>query len=379
MIVGANSILKNLIFSYDAGNGKSFKGEPTSNLLFNNGVIDFSLGNLDATVSKTTIVANDRYRIKVTNQFEGIKSFRLYVPLANLINGLTYNLSYKYRFIKEGWFRISDWCDTPISNRVEIDYGDYLYASGCGTKASYSSVYRFFDFAVSVGVEVEIWDIQVEQKNHATPFTNGVRTSNNLVDLTGNIIMENVNATYDDAGRLTFDGIDDYINLGNNPLLQMTGDQTLEFVVYPTNNTGRRNWWGKAYGGEGAITYEPGGNLNYYYGSGSGNTTPYASIGTSNTPLATLNRYYHVVLVRDLETLLDGTIAIYWYINGVLNRKQNTGLIPVATVSPLAMSIGKGYAGVFAGEVPVIRMYNKALTVEQVKLNFISLKTRFGL
>jgi hypothetical protein len=177
------------------------------------------------------------------------------------------------------------------------------------------------------------------------------------------------------GGSIVFDGVDDYSQINNTPALQITGDQTLEFFVYPKRRDRRQNWYDKAYGGEGTITYEPNGSLNYYWGTAGSNTTPYQGVTTNGTPLATLNAWYHVVLVRELST---PSRTIKWYINGILNNTAAASYTE-ATASSSNIRIGVGYTSYFQGDIQTVRIYNKALSAQQVLQNYNSTKTRFGL
>ncbi|PCH93232.1 MAG: hypothetical protein COB85_07400, partial [Bacteroidetes bacterium] len=64
---------------------------------------------------------------------------------------------------------------------------------------------------------------------------------------------------------MSVDGADDHIPLGTPAELQITGDLTIEMWVMPSNFSARRNPYAKAYGGEGTITQETNGILNFYY------------------------------------------------------------------------------------------------------------------
>ena len=45
--------------------------------------------------------------------------------------------------------------------------------------------------------------------------------------------------------------------------------------VKPYNFSARRNFYDRAYGGEGTITQETNGALTYFWGTNGGNSTPY--------------------------------------------------------------------------------------------------------
>ena len=171
---------------------------------------------------------------------------------------------------------------------------------------------------------------------------------------------------FSSGGWIQFDGQDDQVNIPNNSSLQITGDQTLEFIVYPERRDRRQNWYDKAYGGEGTITYEVSGDLNYYWGTAGGNNQPYQGVGTSGSPLSTLNRWYHVVLVRELST---ATKTVKWYINGSLNATVSASYT-AAVASTTQIRLGVGYTNFFLGRMAITRQYNIALSQSQVLQNY---------
>jgi hypothetical protein len=194
-----------------------------------------------------------------------------------------------------------------------------------------------------------------------------------VYDLTTN---DNIGYLYNGVsrygGNFYFDGIDDYIDIPSSTSLQVTGDQTLEFWIKPTNNTGRRNFYAKAYAGEGTITYEPGGSLSYYYGINGTNGANYQGFG-STAALATLNVWYHVVLVRELST---PTKTLKWYINGILDT-STTAAYSAAVAGNLPVTLGTGYAGAYQGYLGLARIYSRALTAEEVQINYNSSKLKY--
>lgn len=171
---------------------------------------------------------------------------------------------------------------------------------------------------------------------------------------------------FSSGGWIQFDGQDEQVNIPNSASVQVTGDQTLEFIVYPERHDRRQNWYDKAYGGEGTITYETGGGLSYYWGTAGANNQPYQGVGTSGSPLSTLNRWYHVVLVRELST---ATKTVKWYINGVLNA-TSIASYNAAVASTTQIRLGVGYTNFFLGRMSITRQYNKSLSQSQVLQNY---------
>src|SRR3990172_8478165 len=160
------------------------------------------------------------------------------------------------------------------------------------------------------------------------------------------------------ANALDFDGVDDNVSLGNSTALQITGNQTISMWLKPNSFSARRNPYAKAYGGEGTITQETNGTINYFYGTGGGNTTPYQGFTMSN-PLI-LNEWTHVVIVRDLSNM-----TLRWYKNGA-QTNQVAASYSSATASSLNAYIGKGYVSNYSGTIDDVRVYNRALLAPEI-------------
>jgi len=168
-------------------------------------------------------------------------------------------------------------------------------------------------------------------------------------------IAEHINAT---PATLSFDGVDGAMTALNSPSLQVIGDLTIEMWLYPTDiAVSRQNPINKAFGGEYTVTQETGGSLSFYWGTAGGNTTPYQGFGSSRV---TQGKWNHCVLRRKLGD--DGFLK--WTINGVSN--SGTPGYAEAVASPTNVTIGTGYAGKYRGMIDNVRIYNRALTDQEV-------------
>jgi hypothetical protein len=164
---------------------------------------------------------------------------------------------------------------------------------------------------------------------------------------------------YSEAFQNTDAGGSKSITIANGTQ-NITGDQTIAMWLYPTSFAARRNPWNKAYGGEGTITQETNGALNYYWGTNGGNNTPYQGF-TSGT--LTINTWNHIALVRDLSA---STPQLRWYINGVLSTTA-TPSYTAATATTTDTTIGSGYAGTYHGRISDVRQYGTALSADDIK------------
>jgi hypothetical protein len=166
---------------------------------------------------------------------------------------------------------------------------------------------------------------------------------------------------------LEFDGTVQYVNVGNADSLKITGDQTIEMWLKPTSFSARRNPYNKAYGGEGTITQETSGALNYYWGTCGGNCSPYQPFGS--VVALSLNKWNHVLITRYISDAVPANRYLKWFIDG---KKRNTAApsYTAAVVSAASLMIGNGYTSPYSGLIDEVRIYNGALSISQVQQNY---------
>lgn len=216
----------------------------------------------------------------------------------------------------------------------------------------------------SIGDEVYVTKPQLEfKRGHSTPFVNGIRKGI-IKDTSGqgnNAVLDANTPTWVSDSKIgsgCYEFFNNVINCGKNPVL--TKDQTIAMWLYPHDFSLRRNPYNKNYGGEGTITQETSGTLNYYYGTNGGNGKPYQGFN-SNAEL-NLNQWNHVALVRDLTK----NNQIKWYINGVKTAEINAQYLESA-VSNDDLIIGDGYTSPYNGKIDDLQLYATALSDEDVK------------
>ncbi|WP_353568599.1 LamG-like jellyroll fold domain-containing protein, partial [Haloferula sargassicola] len=157
------------------------------------------------------------------------------------------------------------------------------------------------------------------------------------------------------AGQhLRFTGDGDHVNLGSPSALQIAGSQTIEFWIRPDRLGVRQNPFEKAYGGEGTMTIENGGDINYYYGTNGGNGSNYQQVNSSAA--LRVGEWAHVAVVRDFDVSPQ---KIRWYFNGRLTAETDASYVP-GVAGTRDFVIGTGYAGSFAGSIDEFRVWNVA-------------------
>lgn len=345
--------------------------EPTTNLVMDSGVINWTVGVLGAgTITRTVITANDKY--KITSD-AAVTALRFYVPVAKLTSGLSYNLSYKYKIIKGTTFSMSDWCDQTLYNKVDNTYKKYSYSSAYGTRTTYDSTFRFMDIFISANTEVEIWDVQLEQRTFATDFTSSIRNATvydssissndgDLVSATSPAYVEN---SRNGTGAYNFNGINNYIDLGvskSGTSIGIGNEMTImAWVKFGSVADATRV--GNIIGNYGNAAP----NFNFE-GYTSGRVRLWWNGGEIDNlvQMDLRGEWHHIAVTRKVS---ENKSVIY--IDGV----EKLILISGANVDiKWPLRIGNDFrAGVgipFNGLIDDVRVYNRALTLEEIKFNY---------
>lgn len=335
--------------------------EPTTNLLVDNGIINWTIGNLGTTVTRTTITENSRYLI-TSGASSG--TFRFYVPLSKLTNGKTYNLSYKYKMNSGTVFSMIDWNDQTLSNAVDTNYGSYNYASASGMKSTYDSTFHYMDFNISGNSQIEIWDVQLEEKNYGTNYTSSLRTGV-VKDYSGNgetiSLVESTTPKWfidtQQKGTYSFDGLNDHMII---PDLSLTPN-TFTYIV----------WLYPASDGSGtACLLTPNSNgLDQYleYNYTNENITVHVAEGadtnerniSSDVGSLPKNKW-------SMVTFAINGLHLRLYVNGVL-------LVENHQTTPIALWSGNWYLGqrgngtsYFKGYMDDLRIYKRSLLTKEI-------------
>ena len=165
------------------------------------------------------------------------------------------------------------------------------------------------------------------------------------------------------GGALTFDGTDDFINLPT--LNNDSGEVTVEVVFKQDTITGddrilmNNNWWGPY----SLWIRETNQRLYWITGTSSTSRTTISATGY------TTGNWYHVVGVRR-----DGFQGLY--VNGTLVA-SSTSTVTMGSTASSTPKISSG--GTFDGKIPVAKVYDLALSADEVQQNYNAYKNRFNL
>jgi hypothetical protein len=186
-------------------------------------------------------------------------------------------------------------------------------------------------------------------------------------------------------GEWTFDGTDDYIDLGTRlPSLGLTYPMSIDAWVKPTSIVasgakiifaGAVNPTNNVYVGFSLAISYPSYQIFTIIGDGNSNgSNNRRSILSTNS--VTAGVWNHVVV-----TVVSGPVFEV-YINGTLSSGTTSGTggaLSWGTNATAQMGQGPGYPDKFTGSIASAKFYNKQLSASDVLQNYNASKKRFGL
>ena len=236
----------------------------------------------------------------------------------------------------------------------------FLYPGGCsGTRFSSTEGYILYK------------NPMVEFILNTTPsqWTAGTRSATQgLLDLTRNSTIDLSNVSFDSNAQMTFDGTDDFIHTGYTR--QTLGDTlTLSAWYRYTGNSSRG--YTPIFGG-----LDPTGGTEFFIGKNTGNTNIGVQDGNYRGTFVIGSNAFDGNYHQIVYTYENGTGKIY--LDGVL---KSTGTFTKCNDAEQIL-IGRenessGYY--FIGDIPLAKIYNRALTPAEVQSNYRHYKKRFNI
>jgi len=190
-----------------------------------------------------------------------------------------------------------------------------------------------------------------------------------------------------DSGSISFDGSNDFVRIPNSSELQFgLGSFTAFAWVYPsgTNDVRIINNRGTGSGGSyKGYQFKLGQNSSNWYFRDSGiddATGNYKSCYGCGSSYP-LNNWYYINMIYETQNELR------FYVNGVLDGTLSVGTYGSLTNSlPTAIGAAISSNGVegsksqyYNGKMPIVGLYNRALSATEVLQNYNAQKYRFGL
>lgn len=211
---------------------------------------------------------------------------------------------------------------------------------------------------------VDLADLQAEvNKGHATPFTLSERTAEEgLKDLTGNSIIDLTNVSFDSNAQMTFDGTSDSVLVGT--VGGYSNNMTVE-AVFKTSSSA--TWKNILCGSTGDIIFTVNGaKLNF----GSQGSTPIPHANYSVTDVNDGQWHHGVATYNGVQVKI--------YVDGVLESTNPRS----GNQTPSSLRVGSNNAGsseFFNGDLPFVKLYNRALTASEIQSNYNAIKGRFNI
>jgi hypothetical protein len=349
------------VFAYDVADTRnSYIGEPTVNLAGTDAARTIAMHEPGAYGNAGLIADAPEKgpgwkKITVTNRGNNFRIAQF--PYTSLTGGVTYTYSlevdmgttsgYYWRIDGSGGYSAITIVNNKVVTTITPSAGSYaifLNHNTTGVSGINEVIYyRYY---------------QAENKTKATQFTTGTRSATQgLLPLVGNSTLDLSNVSFDANAQMTFDGTDDYLEVTSN--LGTLSQYTIEHVSFK----GAENRMPISFR-SGPIFYQYGDNSWYYTHGGVGGEYYYPKTKT-------INGWGHWVIVYN-----GSFVRIYR--NGVYEGQQATSGTANWTGG---MRIGNyGFGGYpWLGQIAIAKMYNRALSDNEVRQNYLHYKTRFNL
>lgn len=384
---GTHIELDGLVFGYDTGNPGSryYPGAPTTNIIYagnptlNNGVYWTNSGtgiynNNETDIDKPEIPQVDTSSLLMMSGYSQVGGSQ-HVGCASFSGAAstTYTISVYFRQNRAGsnqpYFRtnvnnnsLGNFNYKGNTNAATWPVNKWIRISATATLQSNETGGYLSNYIGTAGDKIWYFAPQVEQKSFASPLVLGTRSSTEgLLDLTKNTVLDLTTVSFDLQGYPLFDRTDDYLNTGKTAsdlgmydsaftaeaVFKITYDISGDNMVFGTNQTALRQ--GLHIGARNGILYHGHYSADF----------PIGSVG--------LNETVHVCWVY------DGATA-HTYKNGVLLGSKAIG----SFIGTTNIWIGRHW-GYFGGEIPVAKIYNRALSQEEITRNFTAYKKRFSI
>lgn len=192
-------------------------------------------------------------------------------------------------------------------------------------------------------------------------------------------LINGVGYSSDNLGTLVFDGVNDYVSIANNVLLRPTTELTIEYVVKGTTPTswcpilgyGNGDYTNGNYlvwveGGDGALN-------SLCRVNNSGTVTEYRQVSAQSISNSVFKYMAFTMKIGDaIRSYYNGSAA-----GNVVSLPAGGAFHYGGTTSQYQI-VGLGGAWL-NGSIPLVRLYNRALTADEINQNFNALRGRYGL
>ena len=394
-IVAGNIVQEDLVFAYDTGYGvasnqeatRFYPGEPTTNATPS---VDFlNMSNWTSSGWSGSLSVSTDY--DNTIEMTSTNGWRTHNIDTGITSGGTVTVSYEYKIksIQTSTIYMLNLNGTHLGtytnglgniNNADTTSGVWKTFTSSWTANSDSKLALGLRGSDGLGLTDTIYvrNLQVELNSHATPYTSSSRSDTaSLIDLTKTTDIDVSNVSFDSTGQPSYDETDDHIT-GVLPMNGLGAAHTIEMIFSCSVNQGsiggRKDPF--SIGNSSVHQYSAldvnSGYMNWYF---YGKDTSF-----TNSPLMVADQFYHIVLSY-AGGYSNNTNKKVW-INGVQQTLSSgvneTPLMPNNPSFSVGRDRGRNTA-YWPGEIPVWRVYQKALTQDEAKQNYNAYKNRFNL
>lgn len=367
---GPSVVTDSLVFAYDMQNNyKSWMGKSTTNVIADAGKncsIEYSGTSYPFVSQNITTQVQAAWaagKTKFSMSFEGKRDY----SVGGTGGG---NDGYPSMYI---YFTDWSWASSHGISTYDWSYNHWDNATlpDPTGKSVYFAIYHMNSgnpgksYARNFQIEFE------SGTSYATPFVNGTRSNTqSILDLTGNNTITANSLTYNSDGSFSFNGSSNYAVFPENSSLNVQ-NPTVEVWV-KTNALSQNGFWFE----KGTVNtqysfFQEGSNIQWRTHNG----TSYNTQSISSSNIDTTNWWHMVATIR------DGYKRIY--VNGI--EKSTVAWSSTIPTNANGCSIGVygGYNGgrgyYFNGSIGSVKVYNRALTADEIQQNFNALRGRYGI
>lgn len=391
---GPNIVTNGLVLHLDASNVKSFRGEPTTNLVASPKSVttgyattiptrtDNQLLNFDGTFTAGLLSGTGWIAYTSASTTNGNRYTTSWYVKAGTITSVTFQWGGAHQGNRTNFtFNLSTGAVSSLTLASGENYGVDSFGNGWW-RVWYSSTLStgnayYPELSIGNGT-IYLGGLQIEQKSYSTPFVVGTRgttvaTGGGWADRTINGFNgELVNGpTYNSAngGSILFDGVNDYVSLSNTIILGNTFTilswikvSTLasgDYIVYGTDANGADNWF--------AVN---GSAVSLYFTQTADTNNRTISGGVINST----DVWYNIGC-----TINQNVAKIY--LNGV-EQNSLTVEFTIGSWDTSVNSIGRRGSlaqRYFQGNIAIVQAYNRVLSASEILQNYNAQKSRFGL
>ena len=379
-----------LVFAYDTGDTKnSYPGEPTTNINPTGVAFGHNSGNYENEVEvtdapekgpgwKKVVIKNRGNNFRIIQwTYTSMAADTMYCHSAVFDWGNMRDKGYYIIFDGTGtgtraYYRPGDYTNTG-STSINATMPDGKFMATITHTASHSHAFFIRNSTTGVSSLNDYFyykELQVEVNSHPTPYTTGTRSvSGSLLDLTGLSVVNLSNVSFDSNAQIDFDGTDDELTIPDSSLVDLTTDMSFEFVVYADSS--QSNLYPRLVDKSSYLVHLS-------------QTSPFTIAHNVNTASGlrqvavgsafAANTWTHIV------TTYDGQVGKI-YVNSQLVANTDWGSVLGATTNNSVLTVG-GNTGTnrqFNGQIPITKVYNRALTADEVRNNYRHYKNRFNI